>query len=399
MAKERRLRREDRPPGSLVPPAGASTPCCAHVLHYGPDLLREFDAADLTAVGELSATPGVVWINVDGLGTTRFLTDLRDALGFHPLALEDVLTIGQRPKVEDYPNHLFVVLQMLTWDGNRVEKEQLSLFLCGNVVVTFQEAPGDCFEGIRQRIRRAGGQIRQQGADYLAYALVDAVVDSYFPLLEQVGAAVESLEEDLTARADETVLRRIYRLKRDLLAIRHAVWPMRDAIGRLTRDEDELLSEVVRLHLRDCHDHTVRLIDLIELNRETMASLMDVYLSVLSNRLNEVMKVLTIISTLFIPLTFLVGVYGMNFRHMPELEWTWGYAGLWAVLLAVVVVLLAYFRRKGWLGASAGGGVRARGGHPKATKGVPGGDSRGSGTGSAPREPEQAAPDTARREP
>ncbi len=399
MAKERRLQREDRPPGSLVPPAGAGTPCCAHVLHYGPDLLREFDAADLTAVGEFSTGPGVVWINVDGLGTTRFLTDLRDALGFHPLALEDVLTVGQRPKVEDYPNHLFMVLQMLTWDGNRVDREQLSLFLCGNVVVTFQEAPGDCFEGIRQRIRRTGGQIRQQGADYLAYALVDAVVDSYFPLLEQVGAAVESLEQDLTARADETVLRRIYRLKRDLLAIRHAVWPMRDAIGRLVRDEDERLSDMARLHLRDCHDHTVRLIDLIELNREVMASLMDVYLSVLSNRLNEVMKVLTIISTLFIPLTFLVGVYGMNFRHMPELEWTWGYAGLWAVLLAVALVLLAYFRRKGWLGESAGRRGRGHGGHPKATKGVPGGDSRGSGTGSAPREPEQAAGDTTRREP
>lgn len=386
MAREARTLREDRPPGTLAPPAGAFAPQSVHVLHYGPESLRELDVENLAALGDIGAAAGVVWINVDGLGNTRFLTELRDALGFHPLALEDVLATGQRPKVEDYPNHLFIVLQMLTWDGSRVGQEQLSLFLSRNLVVTFQEAPGDCFEGIRQRIRRPGSQIRQQAADYLAYALVDAVVDSYFPLLEAMGAAVETVEEDMAARADESVLRRIYRLKRDLLAVRHAAWPMRDAVGQMIRGEGGLLGDTVRLHLRDCHDHTLRIIDLIELNREAMAGLLDVYLSILSNRLNEVMKVLTIISTVFIPLTFLVGVYGMNFRHMPELEWTWGYAGVWAILLSVAAAMMVYFWRKGWIGRRKGSNRGSHGMHHRRAS-----ETAGPGAGKR-REPPTPAP-------
>ncbi|CAG0953144.1 partial Cobalt/magnesium transport protein CorA, partial [Anaerolineae bacterium] len=274
----------------------------------------------------------------------------------HPLALEDVVHVHQRPKVEEYEAGFYLVMRMPRFEGAvNVELEQLSLFFGPGYVVTFQEREGDCLEPVRERLRGSRGRVRQLGADYLAYTLLDAVIDAYFPILEVVGERLELLEDRVLLHPDRAVVEDIHHVKRELIAIRRAIWPLRDAVNRLEREEHPLIDRETQVYLRDCYDHCVQLVELVETYREVATGLLDVYLSSVSNRMNEVMKVLTIIATIFIPLGFVASVYGMNFDtsrspyNMPELEWRYGYPYVLGLMAAMVIGLLVYFRVKRWI--------------------------------------------------
>jgi len=272
----------------------------------------------------------------------------------HPLSLEDVLNTGQRPKFEDYEEYDFVIMKELRLEES-IQAEQISLFFGKGWIITLQEAPGDPFEPVRERLRKGKGRIRKAGADYLAYALIDALVDSAFPILEKLGDRIEMLERDVVGHPTRSTVREIYSVRRELLYLRRTAWPQRDLIHMLNRDESLLIAPETRIYLRDCYDHSVQILDLIETYRELAAGMLDVYLSSNSNRLNEVMKVLTVIATIFIPLTFITSLYGMNFNtrisrwNMPELDWRYGYPIVLGLMAAIVAGLLVYFRRKKWL--------------------------------------------------
>ena len=294
---------------------------------------------------------GVSWINVDGIHDVKLVETLGRHFGIHPLTMEDILNTSQRPKFEEFDGYLFLVLKMLYIDSERqqVGAEQVSLILTDHCVLSFQEREGDVFGPVRARMRTGKGQIRHLGADYLAYSLMDAVVDSCFAILENLGDRVEEMEDALVRTPGPEIVRRIHRLKHEALLMRHSVWPLREVLGALARVESALIRPATRPYLRDAYDHTIQVVDTIESLRDMIGSLMDLYLSSLSNRMNEVMKVLTIIATVFIPLTFIAGVYGMNFRHMPELREPWGYPAVLALMLAVALAMLYFFRRKKWI--------------------------------------------------
>ncbi len=283
-----------------------------------------------------------------GLGDTEVVARLGELFGLHPLALEDVLNNHQRSKVELYGDHLFIVARMLE-GGTALVTDQLGMFLGKSFVITFQHLKGDCFDPLRERIRRERGIVRTSGPDYLAYAILDGVVDSYFPICEGFGDRIETLEEEIIRQVDGDIVSRIHAVKSKLLILRKSVWPLREALHILVRDPIPLVSDDTRVYLRDCADHTFQIIDLVETYRELSSNLMDLYHSVVANRTNEVMQMLTVIATIFIPLTFIVGVYGMNFDSMPELRWKYGYAVVWGVMIAVAGGLLWFFQRKGWL--------------------------------------------------
>lgn len=301
-------------------------------------------------------TQSVSWVDVQGLGSEDILRRLGKVFKLHPLMLEDVVNVPQRPKVEEQQDQLLIILRMVTpkEEGQRFLAEQVSLILGEHYLLTIQEEPDyDPFGPVRERIRANKGSIRKHGADYLAYALLDAIVDGFFPVLEAYGEELEDLEDEVVANPSRQTLERIHELKRELLTIRRAIWPQRDVINSLIRDGNPLIKDEIRVYLRDCYDHVVQVLDIVETYREIASSLMDVYLSSVSNRMNEVMKVLTIISTIFIPLTFIAGVYGMNFNtelpgNMPELEVPYAYAICWGIMLAIAGALILYFKRRGW---------------------------------------------------
>jgi magnesium transporter len=265
--------------------------------------------------------------------------------------LEDIVNTEQRPKMEDFEGYLFVVLKMLSFDEQQraIKIEQVSLVLGPNYVLTFQEREGDVFEPVRDRIRRAKGRIRKMGADYLAYALLDAIVDSYFAILEKIGDKIEELEEHLISQPDVQILQSIHHLKREMIYLRRSIWPLREVTSGMARNESILIKESTEIFLRDVYDHTIQVIDTIEAYRDMISGMLDTYLSSISNRMNEVMKVLTIFAAIFIPLTFIAGIYGMNFAYMPELGWKWGYFAVLTVMVSVAVCMLIYFRKRKWL--------------------------------------------------
>jgi magnesium transporter len=265
---------------------------------------------------------------------------------------EDLMSVVQRPKVEDYGEYLFVVLKMLTFDekDNRIVPEQVSLIVGDNFLLSFQEGvTGDVFPLIRDRLRAGRGKSRKMGVDYLAYSLLDAVVDGYFVILEKLGERIDLLEEELIARPGTPIVEQLYQLKRELLFLHKAVWPLREVVSSLVRRESPLIREATAPYLRDVYDHVVQAIDSVEIYRDMLSTMLDLYLSSVSIRMNEIMKVLTIIATIFMPLTFLAGVYGMNFKHMPELEWTYGYLVAWIIMLGIGAIMLVYFKRKKWM--------------------------------------------------
>ncbi len=302
-------------------------------------------------------TESVSWVDVKGLGSEDILQRLGHVFSLHPLVLEDVVNVPQRPKVEEYEDQLLIVARMvvLKRSGQGFYSEQVSFILGQHYLLTVQEEPDhDCFDVVRDRIRTAKGTIRKRNADYLAYTLVDAIIDGFFPILEVYGESIEDLEDEVVETPSRQTLEKIHNVRRELLMLRRSIWPLRDAINCLIRDESDLISDDVKIYLRDCYDHTIQVLDMVETYRELASSLMDVYLSSVSNRMNEIMKVLTVISTIFIPLTFIVGVYGMNFNpekspfNMPELDWYWGYPLCWMGMLAIAFSLVYYFKRKGW---------------------------------------------------
>ena len=303
-------------------------------------------------------TESVSWVEVLGLGSQDILQRLGQVFNLHPLVLEDIVNVPQRPKLEEYQEHLVIITQMVM-PKERAEGfwiEQVSFILGTNYLLTVQEEPErDCFERVRARIRRNQGLIRQGGTDYLAYALWDAIIDGYFPVLEDYGERIEALEDEVVLNPTDKTLRQIYQIKRELLALRRSIWPQRDAINALIRDGSPLIDADVLRYLRDCYDHAVQIIDVVETYRELASGLMNVYLSAMSNKMNEVMKLLTVIATIFIPLTFIAGIYGMNFNpdvspwNMPELNWYWGYLTCWGVMLAIATSLIYFFWQRGWL--------------------------------------------------
>ena len=316
---------------------------------YGAGGVREHANIDLAGIETLRRASKVVWVDVVGLGDVALLRQLGEAFGLHRLALEDVVNVTQRAKVEDYGDHLFVVVRMVD-PSNHAETEQFALFLGVDYVLTFQERPGDCFGMVRNRLRDPNGQMQKRGADYLAYALLDAVVDAYFPLLEKHDGRLEALEHMvLDGSVSVGVLPELHGVRRCLLDLRRAVWPLREAMSSLARGENRHFSADVMPYLRDVTDHVVQLIDLVEGHRELSTSLLELHLSMVNHKLNEVIKLLTVISTIFIPLTFVVGVYGMNFDWMPELRVWWGYPLCLLVMLVTALLMLRWFKRRGWL--------------------------------------------------
>jgi magnesium transporter len=296
-------------------------------------------------------THSVSWVDLQGLGSESILQQVGQVFKLHPLVLEDVVNVPQRPKVENYDDQLLIITRMvmLSRQSGSFLSEQISFILGDHYLLSVQEeAEYDCFDPVRDRITTSKGSIRKMGADYLLYTLVDAIIDGFFPVLEEYGEQLELLEDEVVANPSRQTLERIHRMKRELLSLRRAIWPQRDAINTLIRDESHLISHEVRIYLRDCYDHTVQVLDMVETYREVASSLMDIYLSSVSNKMNEIMKFLTVISSIFIPLTFIAGVYGMNFEHMPELKTRSGYFICLGAMIIVAIVQLALFWRKGW---------------------------------------------------
>jgi magnesium transporter len=294
---------------------------------------------------------GVCWYTIDGVHDEELLRRLGEQFNLHPLVLEDIANTKQRPKIEDFENYLFIAMKMITFDEEAKElcAEHVSIILGRGFVLAFLENEGDVFEPIRQRIRSGKGRIRKCGADYLTYALMDAIVDNYFSVLEDLGEQIEEIEEEVVESPSSRTLKTVHQLKRELIFLRRSVWPMREVVNSMLRDESDLINSEARIFLRDLYDHTIHVIDTVETLRDIVAGMLEVYLSSVSNKLNQVMKVLTVMSSIFIPLTFVAGVYGMNFQHMPELTWHYGYPAVMGGMLVVAVGLLWLFHRKEWL--------------------------------------------------
>ncbi len=348
-----RSKKAGLPPGSLVH-IGEKKEGAVKItlLDYDESQVHEKQVSTVEECLAFRDQPTVTWIDVDRIDRTETVQKLGDCYGLHPLVLEDILNTDQRPKMEDYDRYSYIVLKMLYYHdpSGEVDTEQISLVLGPNFLFSFREGKSEeTFDALRERIRNGKGRIRKMGADYLAYALIDAIVDRYFVILEKIGDRIESLEEALVTRPTTQTLKEIHSLKREMIFLRKAVWPLREAINSLVRGESALIQESTRIYLRDVYDHTIQVIDTIETFRDIVSGMLDIYLSSVSNRLNSVMRILTVIATIFMPLTFLAGVYGMNFKYMPELEWRWGYPATWAVMVAIGVLMLIYFKKKKWL--------------------------------------------------
>lgn len=354
---EARIHRRAPPgaaPGSLnVDPAAPKGHI--QILAYGPEHLVEHELTDLNSIGSFLARYPVTWINVDSLGDARAIERLGEVFNLHRLALEDVVNVHQRAKVDEYGEVLFIVARMADLQQGAAT-EQLSMFVGSKFVLTFQEEPGDCWDSVRERIRKGVGRIRAAGPDYLAYALLDASIDAYYPVLETLGDRLDVLEDAVLLRPNRQTIDGIHTIKSELRLLRRAIWPHREAIAYLSRDSTPVITAPTRVYLRDCYDHVVQIVDLVETYRELAADLKDLYLSAVSNRINETMRVLTIVSTIFIPLTFIAGIYGMNFDpdtsplNMPELRWYYGYPLSLALMAATAFGMLGLFLWRGWLG-------------------------------------------------
>jgi magnesium transporter len=320
------------------------------IIDYGEAQFEEKEAKKIEECFPFKDKPTVTWINVDGIHQVEIIEKLGSHFGLHPLLLEDILNTEQRPKMEDFGDYIFVVLKMLYYDGkgDEIEAEQVSLILGSNFVISFQEREGDVFDPVRERIRQGKGRIRQAGADYLAYVLLDAIVDSCFLILETLGERIEETEQQLATNPTPETVQLIRKLKREMIILRKSVWPLREVVSGLERCESVLIQESTDAYLRDVYDHTIQVMDTVESLRDMVSGMLDIYLSSISNRMNEIMKVLTIFAALFIPLTFVAGIYGMNFRYMPELGWHWGYPMILIVMASIAAGMLTYFRRKKW---------------------------------------------------
>jgi magnesium transporter len=340
-----------QPPGTLTVNGELKDgPVRITVIDYDTAYYQEKQVSEIEECFPFRDTETVTWINVDGLTNTAVIEDLGKCYHIHPLILEGILNTDQRPKMEDLEGYIYLNLKMLQWpDRNTsVKIEHVSIIIGPNYLLSFQEDVGDVFDPVRERIRKEG-RIRKFGPDYLAYSLIDDIVDNYFVVMEHLESQVEGLEEELVSTPSRESLVKIDRLKKDMIYLRKSVWPLREVITGLERSESPLIRESTTIYLRDVYDHTIQVIDTLETFRDMVSGMIDIYLSGLSYKMNEIMKVLTLIATIFIPLTFIVGLYGMNFRNMPEIQWQYGYYLVWGIMIGVVVIMLTYFRRKRWI--------------------------------------------------
>lgn len=348
-AMKNKFRNIGAPPGTLIYTGDQSGRIKISLIEFNETEFFEKEFYDLSdCLSELKG--GMVkWINVEGVHNTALIEKIGHLYGIHPLTLEDIVNVDQRPKFEEYDNYVLTVMKMIMYE-EKVHAEQLSLILLKDTVISFQEPHGgDAFDIIRTRLRQAKGRVRKLGADYLLYALMDAVVDYYFSTIEKIGDKVAKIEEEIISEPKEGSLIELYNLKREVIYLRKQVWPLRDLLSNLQRSESEFFSESSFLFFRDLQDHTTRIIDTVETYRDLLSGIMDIYLSTNANKMNEVMKVLTIMSSIFIPVTFIAGVYGMNFDYMPELKSPYGYAGVWILMLGMMGGLIYYFKRKKWM--------------------------------------------------
>jgi magnesium transporter len=321
------------------------------LLHYSPEHLTEKEPAAITEFSQFQNQDGISWFNINGIHDVNYIGQLGENNSIHPLTLEDIVNTRQRPKIEDYEDYLYLVFKMLSFDNQTevIKSEQISLIVGDGFVISIQEVEGDLFNPVRERIRRGKGRIRKAGCSYLAYALIDAVVDHYFVILENLGEKIEGLEQDLMDNPSESLLESIHRLKREMILFRKQVWPMREMVNRLIKTESPLIHDSTGIFYSDVYDHVVQVTDTIESFRDILSGMLDLYLSTISNRMNEVMKMLTIMATIFIPLTFIAGIYGMNFEFMPELRMKYGYFIALGVMAAMGAGMVIYFKNKKWL--------------------------------------------------
>lgn len=348
---KKRSKKTGLPPGTLVHIGEEKTESVKiTILNYDETQFQEVEASKVEECLLFKDKPNVTWINIDGIHQVDIIEKIGHYFNLHSLLLEDIMNTEQRPKMEDYGDYIFVVMKMLSYDekDGEIKAEQISLVLGSNYVISFQEREGNVFDSIRGRMKNEKWRIRRMGADYLVYSLIDVIIDNYFTILERLGEKIEDLEDELVVNVRPETLRSIHNLKREMLSLRKSVWPLREVVNGLERGESSLIHESTYVYLRDVYDHTIQVIDTIETFRDMLAGMFDIYLSSISNRLNEVMKVLTIIATIFIPLTFIVGLYGMNFEYMPELKVRWAYPAVLILMLVIAVTMLVYFKRKRW---------------------------------------------------
>ena len=349
---KKRSKKAGLPPGTLVHIGEErSGRTKIRVLEYDELNFQEKELEAIEGCFLFKEQPAVTWVHVEGVHQVELLAKLGECFSLHPLVMEDILNTDQRPKMEDYGEDLFIVLKMLSYNDktDEITAEQVCLFLRASSILSFREGEGNVFANVQERIRSGKGRLRKMGADYLAYTLVDIIVDNYFIILEKLGERVEALEEKLLTAPTTPTLQKIQRLKREMIFLRRWIWPLREVISGLERGESPRIQEATRIYLRDVYDHTIQVMDTIEIFRDMLSGMLDIYLSSLNNRLNSVMKVLTIIATIFMPLTFIAGVYGMNFKHFPELEWSWGSPGVLLLMAIIAGFMLMSFKKKKWL--------------------------------------------------
>jgi len=350
---KKRSKKTGLPPGTLIHIGDKKTENVEMTLiSYDEAQYQEREIKKIEECFPFGDKPTITWLNINGIHDAEIMEKIGEYVGLHPLLLEDIMNTDQRPKIEDFGDHIFITLKMLyccNEKKNEIEIEQVSLILGLNFVISFQERKGDVFNSIRERIKRGKGKMRKSGADYLAYTLIDAIVDNYFVILEGTGEKIEEMEEKLVTNPTPNTLQGIHNLKRDMIFLRKSVWPLREVISGLERTESSLIKESTGIYLRDVYDHSIQVIDTIETFRDMISGMLDIYLSSISNKMNEVMKMLTIIATIFIPLTFIVGIYGMNFEYIPELKLHWGYFAVLFIMAVISIIMIIYFRKKKWL--------------------------------------------------
>lgn len=346
---KKRSGKSGMPPGSLVYVGeNAVEKTQISVIDFSPGGVTETTPSGWTECETSIAGDSVTWVNITGLGDTALIEQIGESLDIHPLVLEDILNTGHRPKVEDYENFIFMILKMLysSPDDQQLTTEQVSVIFGRGYVISFQEVEGDVFEPIRKRIRSGKGRIRKSGSEYLAYTLLDAIVDNSFLVLEELGDRIEILQDRVLEKVDPQILKEIYQLKQMIVMLRKGVMPVREVAADFLRLDSDLVKPEIQPYLRDAYEHTVQVIDLLEMLRDLLSATLDTHMTMMSNRMNSTMQILTVIATIFIPLTFLVGVYGMNFEHMPELGWRYGYAAVWGLIVVLGVFMFLYFRKK-----------------------------------------------------
>ncbi|HNQ69160.1 MAG TPA: magnesium/cobalt transporter CorA [Bacteroidales bacterium] len=339
------------PPGSLVfTGIERSHQIGIELIKYSPQSYKQEITQNIDDLNIITESPEIHWFNLNGVHDSELIGKIGEKFNIHKLVLEDILNTHQRPKVDFYDEHIFAVLKMLVYDNatKSINSEQVSIIVGNNYLFSFQEKEGDIFELLRKRIQTASGKIRTMGTDYLLYAILDIIVDNYFILLEHLGDEVEKYETELIENANKDILNRIYYLKRENLLLRNSVWPVRELVSQFEKTDSQLIKKKNIIYFRDLYDHTIQVIDNVEIYRDLLSGLIELYYNNTGNKTNEVMKVLTIISTIFIPLTFIAGIYGMNFKYMPELEWHWAYFGVWGLMVILFLLMICYFKRKKW---------------------------------------------------